>query len=199
MLALLGATVAWTMPPPSLPKSNRARSLLGARSGSLHCCDALPDDVDAEAMEAAYKELEADDMECTGRVVTELVETGNSPLPDRFMFAMRAIRGDFSPDEGMVDTERVEDAITSALISFPATVSLRVVTRPLADGAFEELAEQLSLMLTTLEGAETAGVSTKERPGQRRSMEFSLRVPDANSLSMLREALKDDERIQMVF
>ena len=78
-------------------------------------------------------------------------------------------------------------------------MSLRVVTRPLADGAFEELAEQLSLMLTTLEGAETAGVTTKERPGQRRSMEFSLRVPDANSLSMLREALKDDERIQMVF
>ena len=138
-------------------------------------------------------------MQCTGRVVTELVEAGNSPLPDRFMYAMRAIRGDFSPDAGTVDTERVDDAITSALLQFPTTVSLRVVTRPLEDSVYAELAEQVTLLLNTLEGAEAAGVTTKERPGQRRAMEFSLRVPDASSLAMLREALKDDERVQFVF
>ena len=165
-----------------------------------------PDESEEESspeMEAAYQQLEAelsdDDVECTGRIVTELVESGNVALPDRFMFAMRAIRGEFSPPEGFQDTDRAEDAITAALMQFPATIPLRVVTRPLTQTAYEELAEQIVSMLTTLEGAEAAGVTTKERPGQRRSIEFSLRVPDAASLAMLREALKEDDRVQMVF
>ena len=165
-----------------------------------------PEENDAE-LEAAYQKLEAeqqeltdDDVECTGRIVTELVETGNIALPDRFMYAMRAIRGEFS--EGIdetADTELAEDSLTSALLNFPATVSLRVVTRPLDTAAYEELAEQLSILLTTLDGAESQGVKVKERPGNRRSLEFALKVPDASSLSTLREALREDERVQMVF
>jgi putative lipoic acid-binding regulatory protein len=160
----------------------------------------------SEELEAAYQQLELeqqqlteDDMECTARVVTELVESGNAPLPDRFMFAMRAIRGEFTPPEGATDTDRAEDAITSALMQFPATIPLRVVTRPITESAYAELSEQLVMMLTTLEGAEAAGVTMKERPGQRRSIEFSVKVPDAGALSMLREALKEDDRVQMVF
>lgn len=159
----------------------------------------------SEELEAAYQQLEAeqqlteDDMECTGRVVTELVEVGNTPLPDRFMFAMRAIRGEFNPPEGADDNDRAEDAITSALLQFPATIPLRVVTKPITETAYAELAEQLVAMLTALDGAEAAGVTTKERPGQRRSIEFSVRVPDAGALTMLREALKEDDRVQMVF
>ena len=158
-------------------------------------------------LEAAYQQLEAeqaelgaDDCECTGRVVTELVEAGNVALPDRFMFAMRAIRGDFSPPQGAEDTDRAEDALTAALVNFPATVTMRVVTRPLEGGEeAESLVAELNMMLATLEGADASEVDVKERPGGRQAINFSLRVPDASSLSMLREALKEDDRVQMVF
>ena len=117
----------------------------------------------------------ADDMECEARVVTELKDTvNNASLPDRFMMAVRAIRGEFSPAEGD-DTERAEDQITSALVSFPATVTIKVVTRPLADSAeAEQLCDDLNNLLSTLEGAGAPEVAVTER-GSRRSFGFSLR------------------------
>ena len=147
------------------------------------------DEENSTELEAAYQQLEAeqaelgaDDCECTGRVVTELVEAGNVALPDRFMFAMRAIRGDFSPPQGAEDTDRAEDALTAALLNFPATVTMRVVTRPL-EGREEadSLVAELNMMLATLEGADAPEVDVKERPGGRQAINFSLRVPDASS------------------
>ena len=64
-----------------------------------------------------------DSVQCSdGRIVTELQAADKTPLPDRFMMAVRAIRGEFSPDDAAEDHERVEDSITSALLSFPAKV-----------------------------------------------------------------------------
>ena len=67
-------------------------------------------------------------------------EADKQPLPDRFVMAMRAIRGEFSPAEGAADNERTEDALTAALLSFPAKVTLRVVTRCL--GGFEPASDR---------------------------------------------------------
>ena len=74
-----------------------------------------PEEENSVELEAAYQQLESeqqqltdDDMECTGRIVTELVEAGNAPLPDRFMYAMRAIRGEFTPADGVADTHTPE-------------------------------------------------------------------------------------------
>ena len=67
--------------------------------------------------EQEARALTGDDCECTGRVVTELVETGtNAALPDRFLYAMRAIQGEYSPPEGTLDTEleRARSAVLRA-------------------------------------------------------------------------------------
>ena len=198
MLALVAAASSWTVlsPAPLAPYSRAA----------VRCCDVTEQEEDPE-VEAAYQMLEAeqqqlsdDDVECTGRIVTELVEAGNKPLPDRFMLAMRAIRGEFSPEEATIDTERAEDTLTSALLNFPATVELRVVTQPLpVEEESAQLVSELNMMLESLEGAGAPSVDVKERPGNRKAINFSLSVPDASSLSMLREALKEDERVQFVF
>ena len=94
----------------ALPLQMPPRSLY--RSSAVRCCE-LP---------------EGDNLECTGRIVTELKATGDDALPDRFMFAMRAIRGEFSPPDGAEDNENVDGALTEALLSFPAKVNLRVVS-----------------------------------------------------------------------
>ena len=139
-------------------------------------------------------------MQCSGgRIVTELRAADKTELPDRFMYAVRAIRGDFT-QEGSVDTEYVEDSITSALLNFPATVTLRVVTKPMpSPEAADELRDQLSMLFSTLEGAEGAPEVCETERGARRSFDFRLKVPDAYSLSVLRNAIKEDERVQMVF
>ena len=122
-----------------------------------------------------------------------------TPLPDRFLMAVRAIRGDFSPADGLTDTERAEDMITGALTTFPATVRLRVVTRPLASASeADRLCEQLNLLLSTLEGAGAPQVDVTDR-GSRRSIDLRLRVPNAASLALLRNAINEEACVQMVF
>ena len=122
----------------------------------------------------------ADDMECEARVVTELKDTvNNASLPDRFMMAVRAIRGEFSPSDETADTENAEDAITSALINFPAKVRLKIVSTPLGTaGEAEALGADLSLLCKQLEGAGEPELCSVER-GSRRSYELILDVPDA--------------------
>ena len=80
----------------------------------------------AEAFAEEEEEALPPDVQCSdGRIVTELIAADKTPLPDRFMMAVRAIRGEFSPDDAAEDNERVEDSITSALLNFPAKVCLR--------------------------------------------------------------------------
>jgi hypothetical protein len=161
--------------------------------------------------------LTADDMQCSeGRIVTELVDTScagadKQTLPDRFLMAVRAIRGEFSPVEGVADTEvctrarhttpiehsiealtdRVatpqhgEDTITSALLNFPATVTLKVVSRPLPTSAeADQLGDELSMLLTALNDSpdEEPEIGVTER-GSRRSYSLRMKVPDAAALA----------------
>ena len=85
---------------------------------------------DAHAAELEDPSLSADDMECEARVVTELKDTvNNASLPDRFMMAMRAMRGEFSPSSG--DTERDDGQILEAMVDFPADIDLKVVSQSL--------------------------------------------------------------------
>ena len=140
-----------------------------------------------------------DNVSCSGRVVTELIDAETGALPDRFMMAVRAIRGEFSPSDEAADTENAEDAITSALINFPAKVRLKIVSTPLgtADEA-KALGSDLSLLCKQLEGAGEPELCSVER-GSRRSYELIIDVPDAAALAVLRNALLEDERVQMVF
>ena len=165
-----------------------------------------PDEPYSEEEEAAFRILEAEqavlpeDMQCTARVVTNLVdattECGKGALPDRFMMAMRAIRGEFSKLEPEADTERAQDSLLTALVNFPAAVTLRIVSRPLDETSAIQLVSDVTLIGQSSGGAE---VDVKLR-GERRSIDLRLAaVPDAATLGVLREALKADDRVQMVF
>ena len=165
-----------------------------------------PDEPYSEEEEAAFRILEAEqaalpeDMQCTARVVTNLVdattECGKGALPDRFMMAMRAIRGEFSKLEPEADTERAQDSLLTALVNFPAAVTLRIVSRPLDESSAIQLVSDVTLIGQSSGGAE---VDVKLR-GERRSIDLRLAaVPDAATLGVLREALKADDRVQMVF
>lgn len=165
-----------------------------------------PDEPYSEEEEAAFRILEAEqaaqpeDMQCTARVVTNLVdattECGKGALPDRFMMAMRAIRGEFSKLEPEADTERAQDSLLTALVNFPAAVTLRIVSRPLDESSATQLVSDVTLIGQSSGGAE---VDVKLR-GERRSIDLRLAaVPDAATLGVLREALKADDRVQMVF
>lgn len=152
------------------------------RAAAPRCCVAADDN---------------DNVECTGRIVTELKGI-NGELPDRFMMAVRAIRGEFTPTEAERDTERADDLLTAALTSFPATVRLRVVSKALDDDAAEVLVGDLRQLVESAGGAQ-ADVRVTPR-GRRRSVDFELaEVPNLAALGALRGALKDDERVQMVF
>ena len=200
LLSSASLTHALTVRAPTSHQSYRA----SVRCTPLCCCD-----VNGNLSEEEWDELEAkmpgpltdDDVECTGRVVTELVEADGqaSALPDRFLMAMRAIRGEFS--EGIdptADTEFAEDSLLDALTTWPAAVKLRIVSRKLAADEAVQLVSDVQALGGSVDGS-SLEVDVTER-GERRAIDVRLSaVPDAATLSVLRSALKGDDRVQMVF
>ncbi|KAL1524817.1 hypothetical protein AB1Y20_019697 [Prymnesium parvum] len=139
----------------------------------------------------------ADDMECEGRVVAELVAADGGVLPDRFMIAVQAIRGDFSPPDDEPDDERQEDLIFQALTDFPATVQLKVVSRAVPEEQLDSLVKDVAKLCECVDATDAAWKAV--RRGSRRSIALSIRVPSALALAELRDALVKDPRVQMVF
>jgi len=135
---------------------------------------------------------------CEGRIVTELKDVVNGQLPDRFMMAVQAIRGEFSPPDEVPDTERTDDLILQALTNFPATVRLKVVSRAVPEEELDGLVRDVTKLCESVPGGSDAEVDVVPR-GSRRSIGFALRVPNANALAELRDALMQDPRVQMVF
>ncbi len=163
-----------------------------ARCGYPRCCDG------ANAADDGEIQMEADGVPCSsGRIVTELVDASGSPLPDRFMLAVRACRGEFAPEDASIDTERGDDLITTALLEFPAVVRLRVVSRVLDDATADSLVDDVTRLVEAASNGE-GSVSAKVRGG-RRSVDLAMRVDDAKALAALRAALSEDSRVQMCF
>ena len=140
----------------------------------------------------------ADDMECEARVVTELKDTvNNASLPDRFMMAMRAMRGEFSPSSG--DTERDDGQILEAMVDVPADIDLKVVSQSLPAAEQQELVRQLGEVVAAL-GPSAAEPKVTPRPGDRISIAVTLpKVPSAAALAELRAGMLADERVKFVF
>ena len=66
-----------------------------------------------------------------------------------------------------------------------------------AESLAEEIGQLVSEVHSSNDGTAPAiGVATR---GERRSYDLTLMVPSATSLAALREALKQDTRVQMVF
>ena len=158
----------------------------------------LASDAAGDAAELEDPSLSADDMECEARVVTELKDTvNNASLPDRFMMAMRAMRGEFSPSSG--DTERDDGQILEAMVDFPADIDLKVVSQSLPAAEQQELVRQLGEVVAAL-GPSAAEPKVTPRPGDRISIAVTLpKVPSAAALAELRAGMLADERVKFVF
>ena len=158
----------------------------------------LASDAAGDAAELEDPSLSADDLECEARVVTELKDTvNNASLPDRFMMAMRAMRGEFSPSSG--DTERDDGQILEAMVDFPADIDLKVVSQSLPAAEQQELVRQLGEVVAAL-GPSAAEPKVTPRPGDRISIAVTLpKVPSAAALAELRAGMLADERVKFVF
>jgi len=152
----------------------------------------------AELEDPSLPAPSADDLECEARVVTELKDTvNNASLPDRFMMAMRAMRGEFSPSSG--DTERDDGQILEAMVDFPADIDLKVVSQSLPAAEQQELVRQLGEVVAAL-GPSAAEPKVTPRPGDRISIAVTLpKVPSAAALAELRAGMLADERVKFVF
>ncbi|KAL1524803.1 hypothetical protein AB1Y20_019683 [Prymnesium parvum] len=136
-------------------------------------------------------------LEVKGASEGEESEPRLGALPDRFMIAVQAIRGDFSPPDDEPDDERQEDLIFQALTDFPATVQLKVVSRAVPEEQLDSLVKDVAKLCECVDATDAAWKAV--RRGSRRSIALSIRVPSALALAELRDALVKDPRVQMVF
>ena len=186
------------LPSSALRISPAARCPTRAACNSPRTPCILASDAAGDAAELEDPSLSADDMECEARVVTELKDTvNNASLPDRFMMAMRAMRGEFSPSSG--DTERDDGQILEAMVDFPADIDLKVVSQSLPAAEQQELVRQLGEVVAAL-GPSAAEPKVTPRPGDRISIAVTLpKVPSAAALAELRAGMLADERVKFVF
>lgn len=128
---------------------------------------------------------------------------GKNALPERFGLKLRALRGEFSPKDAP-DTERDENSITKGLIGFPALLPVKVVSQKLDAEAQVALVEDLrkvcdACYVETGLYASTEFEVTQRMGGAIASIAFTVRVPSSDALTVLREEIKSDKRVKMVF
>ena len=171
------------------PEDEAALAKMGI--GSLEELEALPGpgEVASDATGASTTE----GSQCKGRVVTQLADEDNKPLPERFSIAMRAITGEFSPAEGSSDTERDDGNLLAGLIQFPADLPMRVVSVPGAD------VDGLVADVTELASGDEPPQVVLRLGGRVASISCTVRCDSPGALSAARETLLADPRVKMVF
>lgn len=131
---------------------------------------------------------------------TELTESGEdkAPLPPRFMHAVRACRGEYTPDDPAADTQESDDLLTGALLTFPCEVRLKLVSEPLGDEAAARLVSDVRRLVDeTQPGSAPLSVTSR---GKRTSIALVLAdVPDVGALAAVRDALAEDPRVWTIF
>jgi Uncharacterized conserved protein len=104
------------------------------------------------------------------------------------------MNGEFSSGEAEQDTEKA-GAISKALISFPTTVSVKVVGRgsDLEEAVLKAIEEVASGVV------DRASVTVTERGGTWRSMSLSYRASEAEMVEVVYERIRQMPSVKMVF
>jgi len=196
-----GQACAFSLPPLAAPLTSRA-----GRCAASHACAATDGDApDGDAPDGDAPDGDAPDetpgeVQCSGaRIVTELgAAEGADALSQRFSFKLKALKGDFSPEDEERDTEEALGAITEGLIGFPSDVPLRVVAKPSSSGS-QAVVDQICAVCSGA-GMAASGVEVRERLGGKMlSVSFVVRAASASALSELSERLRADPTVKMVF
>jgi putative lipoic acid-binding regulatory protein len=168
----------------------------------------------AEARAAELLAQAAEDGEtglaCSGGVITQELSAaeGVDPLTRRFKMKVKALQGEYSLTDENSDTERREGAITEGLIGFPCNLPMKVVAdtprtddaspRSIGSGAqavvdaIRAACEAHGMPANNLEVAPRLG-------GKVVSLSFVVRAESADAVSELREKLRADSSVRMVF
>ena len=186
-----GQACAFSLPPLAAPLTSRA-----GRCAASHACAAT----DGDAPDGDAPDETPGEVQCSGaRIVTELgAAEGADALSQRFSFKLKALKGDFSPEDEERDTEEALGAITEGLIGFPSDVPLRVVAKPSSSGS-QAVVDQICAVCSGA-GMAASGVEVRERLGGKMlSVSFVVRAASASALSELSERLRADPTVKMVF
>ena len=196
-----GHACAFSLPPLAAPLTSRA-----GRCAASHACAAPDRDApdrdapDGDAPDGDAPDETPGEVQCSGaRIVTELgAAEGADALSQRFSFKLKALKGDFSPEDEEHDTEEALGAITEGLIGFPSDVPLRVVAKPSSSGS-QAVVDQICAVCSGA-GMAASGVEVRERLGGKMlSVSFVVRAASASALSELSERLRADPTVKMVF
>lgn len=92
----------------------------------------------------------------------------------------------------------VHPQLLSALVNFPTTVDVRIVSRPGSSDEHDTLVADMGRLCEAAGGSESASLNVTPR-GSRLSIGLKLSVPSAEALAEVRAALTEHPRVQMVF
>jgi putative lipoic acid-binding regulatory protein len=185
----------------------------GAADADDDALERLMAKADARAAEllaqAADKaEMGGGGLTCSGGVITQelIAAEGADPLTQRFKMKVKALQGEYSLADD--DTERRESAITEGLIGFPCNLPMKVVAdAPRAGeasarstgGGAEAVVEAIRAACEA-EGMPATDLEVTPRLGGKVvSLSFVVRAESAGAVSELRQKLRADSSVRMVF
>ena len=139
----------------------------------------------------------------------EFQAADGSSLSQRFQMQVRALQGEYSPANEECDTEHSEGCILEGLVGFPCSMPVKVVInapaeagatlpRSISDGV-QALVGELCEICEEV-GMKPSGLEVVPRLGGKvLSVAFDVRAESAAALSALRERIRADDRVRMVF
>eukprot|EP00277_Geminigera_cryophila_P000982 CAMPEP_0179414874 /NCGR_PEP_ID=MMETSP0799-20121207/5920_1 /TAXON_ID=46947 /ORGANISM="Geminigera cryophila, Strain CCMP2564" /LENGTH=245 /DNA_ID=CAMNT_0021187553 /DNA_START=61 /DNA_END=798 /DNA_ORIENTATION=+ len=114
----------------------------------------------------------------------------------RFGMKMRALRGDFAPQDAAKDTE-CGLSLAETLMTFPGTVEMRVVLKPAGN---KQAVPQLLELLDAVSGVKVISHTQKERMnGKYVTLDLQCLIQSALARESAFKALASDTRVAMKF
>jgi len=114
----------------------------------------------------------------------------------RFGMKMRALRGEFAPEDPKKDTESGL-SLAATIMPFPGTVEMRVVVKPAGS---EDAVPELLDLLNAVAGVKViTHTRTQRLNGKYVTLELQCLMQSAQARESAYQALDDDKRVAMKF
>ncbi|KAG8460055.1 hypothetical protein KFE25_014200 [Diacronema lutheri] len=182
----------------SVPRPAACRRLSTARSTLVRGSAAQPDGAPGED-EAAFG-LDADGelpaYRCSEAKITQtLGEASGAKLSERFMYAQRALSGEFSPPDDAADTE-TGTGLIGGLVNFPAELEFTVVAECAAE---QDLLADLAAIARRSSGLMPTCTTAKPRGARFTSVRMRILVGSPDTARDLHAAFLAHPAVRFTF
>mmetsp|Transcript_10689 Transcript_10689/g.31873 ORF Transcript_10689/g.31873 Transcript_10689/m.31873 type:complete len:201 (-) Transcript_10689:95-697(-) len=188
----------------ALPAAIALRPQLSWRQPRRTTARAMPDFLGPEDIENLPDLGELSDASCPPKKHKDPAPADDKPLPDRFLVAARALRGEFDPEDEESNTDEGNALLGAIIEEFPAPFHFTAVGRAgdeawWTDNGADGLVDGLTRAVSKATGEHVRAEVTPRLNGRFASVRLTTLVESPEMIESVFETLRAHESVKMAF